>query len=647
MGCCFASCDPCCRRIGCSCKERSDDTFASIDNNRSCTDMPCILVFVAFLIFLMISIWRPAFRDGDPDRIVYGVDYRGRICGKSAGVETKKFAFWPSLTDYRFKVCTNDCEDATSFLTNAASNPNHTNHITVGYPSRTYLDKYCIPTADSGVSIQGFDDYTNEVQRYIADIKTAFPIIFASIGIAFVMSFLYIFLMRMCLSCLVWGTVAAILVGGTLTGIAFVQKANDSELSDSDANLRKGIGYGAFALTAIFFLFIVFARKRIQIAIQVIKSAGRSMKDMPCMVIFPLGPMLVLVSFFIAWIFACIYIFSAGKRKYIDTPDQFIGNFFVAEDEETPVPDTFPVTDYDHTIQNAFAPHFFLLLWVVQICIYFTFATVAGSVADWYFTKRDENGNKIRGNNSEFELSTRPVFSSCMRTFRYHLGTIFYAAFIIAVIQFIRWCVRYMERLMNSSGKEPNKLQKLLFKLVDCFLWCLECCLDKISKNALIWMAIYGDAFCPSVCGSFALIWANIMRLAVISLFSAMVTLLGKVMIPLMTVGFCGLILMNVEPFATDISSPIAPLVVILILALAVAILFLTVYDTAIDTIFLCFLIDEKHNKSSGEMLADPALAAIVQKYSAESKKLAASMKRESSSTIAVEGEAANTEIEI
>jgi len=281
------------------------------------------------------------------------------------------------------------------------------------------------------------------------------------------------------------------------------------------------------------------------------------------------------------------------------------------------------VIDYSSTVQNAFAPHFFLLLWVVQFFVYFVFTVISGAVANWYFTERDSEGKKKRGG-GEGELSHRAVLKACCRTTRYHLGTIIFAAAIIAMVQFARACVAYLEKTFGAkTGKEPNAIQKVLFRVVNCLLWCLECCLDKINGNALIWVAIYGDAFCPSVCGSFKLIWANLVRVAAISFFSAMVTMLGKVLIPLMTMAICAALMLNSEPYKSELSSPILPLVVVFIVAYGVAQMFLTVYDTAIDTIFLCFLLDEKHNKANGKMLADPSLRAIVQKYEKESKELA------------------------
>merc|ERR1712129_615979 len=171
-----------------------------------------------------------------------------------------------------------------------------------------------------------------------------------------------------------------------------------------------------------------------------------------------------------------------------------------------------------------------------------------------------------------------------------------------------------------------NNIGKVLLKCADCCLGCLECCLDKVSKNALIWTSIYGDAFCPSVCGSFMIIWANLFRMAVITFFSAIVTLLGKIMVPLFTTGICALILVKADKYADNMSSPVLPLIIIFLLSLAIAVLILEVYDAAIDVVFLAFLIDEKQNKSSGTMFADDGIGRVIAKYDVESMELAQKM---------------------
>jgi len=609
-----------------------DDEYgrmATISEKRSCTDIPCCVVFVAFIAFLVGAVWTVAYEEGDKDRLVRGVNHAGKICGKDEGVEDLPYAFWPDPLAYRFKVCTDDCNNATNvhYRDNWIKVPKTKwvlDKPVIGYPSKLYADKYCIPDTDA-IDIAGFNDYSQQIQRGMGDIEETLPIIGASIAISFVMAFGFVWLMKCCVGVLVWSTVAVIIVGGGALGYVLYDSKDADGLSDNESKIREYVSYGIFGFTAIFFFLMIFLRNRILVAIQVIKSAGRSIGDMPMMVFFPIFPLLSIIGFFFAWVYVAIWIFSAGTVAYNDSPDGYSGVTFGAENNAFTVGANYTVLDYDETIQDSFAPHFFLLLWVVQIGIYFTFTVVAGAVANWYFTERDEDGNKIRGS-GEYELSNSAVLKSCCRTTRYHIGTIIYAALIIAIIQFVRWCVRYMERMMSANGKEPNKIQKILFRVVDCLLWCLECCLDKVSKNALIWVSVYGDAFCPAVCGSFKLIWENMARVAVITFFSTIVTTMGKIMIPLMTTAICAGLLMFVEPYKSELTSPIYPLVMIFILSLAVAMMFLTVYDTAIDTVFMCFLLDEKHNKENGKMLADEGLRKIVQKYAEQSKQLAQSM---------------------
>ena len=57
-------------------------------------------------------------------------------------------------------------------------------------------------------------------------------------------------------------------------------------------------------------------------------------------------------------------------------------------------------------------------------------------------------------------------------------------------------------------------------------------------------------------------------------------------------------------------------------LAYIIASVFMIIYETAIDTIFLCFLIDEENNKG-GNMLASPDLQKIIDEHAEKSKKIA------------------------
>ncbi len=137
-------------------------------------------------------------------------------------------------------------------------------------------------------------------------------------------------------------------------------------------------------------------------------------------------------------------------------------------------------------MQRAFAYVFFHLLWTAQFVIYFTYIVMAGTVANWYFAPMDANEKRIVGKEPG-QLSHTPITDSCARTCRFHLGTVALAAFIIAVVQFIRAVVTYIEKkCYDAAGGKPNIVQRAVFCLIHCCLACLQCCLDKINKNALV-----------------------------------------------------------------------------------------------------------------------------------------------------------------
>lgn len=112
-------------------------------------------------------------------------------------------------------------------------------------------------------------------------------------------------------------------------------------------------------------------------------------------------------------------------------------------------------------------------------------------------------------------------------------------------------------------------------------------CLDKISKNGLVWCAMWGDPFLSSACSSFALIWRNLGRVAAIHVVSEVILLIGKIAIMAMTVGLSALILNNAAPWKNTVSSAFVPCILIAILAYAVAWIFFLTFETVIDTTFL------------------------------------------------------------
>ena len=362
----------------------------------------------------------------------------------------------------------------------------------------------------------------------------------------------------------------------------------------------------------IFIITMCCIRKRIKIAVEIMKSSIRVIEDVKLILAFPILALLTELLFLIIWIYVALYLFATSDKKTLRTPDGINDGVYISK-----VPATYQVLDYANTAQTIFLPHLFLFFWMTCFIQYAAYCIISGVIADWYFTPRHyKNGRKLRCNkrsaayDDTVHLSTTPIRDAVCRTLRFHVGTIAFASLVIAIVRFIRWIVWKLINLLDG-GLQPNKVQIMCRGLVSCLLKLLDCILDKVNKNALIFNAIYGDAFCPSISGSFKLVWSNLVRAAFLAMMTRIVTTLGKVMIVLVTVSICALILFR-EPYHSELSSPILPLVAIGIVSLIITKLFLAVYDTAIDTVFMCFLVDEKCNRYGGSMLADPGLKDVI-----------------------------------
>lgn len=62
----------------------------------------------------------------------------------------------------------------------------------------------------------------------------------------------------------------------------------------------------------------------------------------------------------------------------------------------------------------------------------------------WYFAPKDEHGKA--------QVSW-PIFHAIGFVFRYHLGSLAFGSFIVAVIQLIKWIVEYVTTPCNACNK--------------------------------------------------------------------------------------------------------------------------------------------------------------------------------------------------
>jgi len=349
-------------------------------------------------------------------------------------------------------------------------------------------------------------------------------------------------------------------------------------------------GYAMSVITAGFFVMIVALRQKIRIAIAVLKEAAKAVGAMPIIVLFPLTTTFATLALMLYFIYGCALLRS--MEGALKTPDALtnlasavnISNILPAASNATgnSTGSFAGVTAFEDmdTKNYLLMYHFFGFLWTNQFFQGIGIMTIAGSISQWYFDNGDQDPDTTSGNKN--------VPQALYRTLRYHLGSVAFGSLIIAIVQFLRACLMYLDN-QTKGLQQSNFALKVAMKIVACCLWCLEKCMKYISKNAYIVVAVTGRPFCSSGMTALGLLLKNAAQVAATGMVCTFVMLLGKVVIcgACLVVGYLYLGTM------TTLSSVAFPLVCLALLSYFTACSFLEVYDMAIDTILICFFMNQ------------------------------------------------------
>lgn len=197
--------------------------------------------------------------------------------------------------------------------------------------------------------------------------------------------------------------------------------------------------------------------------------------------------------------------------------------------------------------------------------------------------------------------------------FRYHLGSLAFGSFLIAVVTMLKVIFEYYANKVEKMNGD-NPAVKMLLCIARCVIWCLDCCVKFISENAYIQVAINGVNFCTGAKNGFFLIIGNPGMYAAMNIAGWIMTAIGKGVI----LGVCvyGTMLLAHENVLVatpngKIQQPFVPAFVVLLVAWLVSALFISIFDFASLTILQCF-ITAKEAAGSGKVFAPKSLQSFL-----------------------------------
>jgi hypothetical protein len=361
----------------------------------------------------------------------------------------------------------------------------------------------------------------------------------------------------------------------------------------------KVCAYILWAFGGIYLILVCIFADRIRLAIAVNKVAATFVAHTPRILLVPVIQSLVGVLWIGLWAFSASFLLSQVPASYTptrsydsyaeaygttDTPGKCNDKWpagTVWKNEDVCLPDAngnpqcWNCAPPRYIFDVRFAVSFFVFLWNNALNVAIGQCIIAGAVGVWFFTPNAEKGNK------------RAIATSVYNVFRYHLGSLAFGSFIIAVIQFIRYCMKYLEK---QAKQQKNRVMVMVFKAIQCCLWCFEKCMKFLNKNAYIQVALMGTPFCTSAKKAFFLILRNAVRFGTVALLGSMIHMIGFLFIVVSSVGLGYLFLTALHP---DVG-PAVCLVVYTFTAYLVAKLFMNIFGLAVDSTLQCFLACEE-----------------------------------------------------
>ncbi|XP_061888984.1 choline transporter-like protein 2 [Entelurus aequoreus] len=353
-------------------------------------------------------------------------------------------------------------------------------------------------------------------------------------------------------------------------------------------------------------LLLIFLRKRIFVAVALIKEASRAVGHLSSSIFFPLLTFSLITVVIAYWIVTSVFLSTSNEQVYkvfnksdcefsrtVCDPKTFNTSeaYKKCPDAECLFAFYGGDTPYHKYLIVFQFYNLFLFFWCANFVCALGQVTLAGAFASYYWAfKKPE------------DIPAFPIFSSLGRVLRYHTGSVAFGALILSVVQIIRIFLEYVDKKLKNA---ENKAAKFLLNCMKVCFWCLEKCIKFMNRNAYIMLAIYGKSFCTSAKDAFFLLMRNLMRVAVLDKVTDFLLFLGTLLV-VGIVGICSFFFFSGKIKSAEYAAPSlhyywVPILTVIVGAYLIAQGFFSVYAMCVDTFFLCFCEDLERNDGSVE----------------------------------------------
>ncbi|KAK7065393.1 hypothetical protein SK128_015794 [Halocaridina rubra] len=642
----------------------------SKEEERRPTDVLWLIIFFIF-IALMIFIGAFALVYGNPLRLVNGYDSFGNVCGSSntdivdEGTGGRMFSGYDA-TDLKYvfffdvqnlnsslKVCVKQCPNVTlltiqdihNFYNQTGSklcrydygkynddvshlrsiNDAHVNDslsfiqcpkLPV-YESNPVLNR-CIPVKGDGTmgliyDLYGYLNSLDILEQVLADLYASWHLILIFIFITLGLSVLVMLCLHYMASIVTFGIMIAVSVVAILATILLwwsyasvhLQLDNsplDEILEETVRNERALLLYAIIStvISIALIALVVYVRPHVAMVSELFRHAGGCLVQHPGLLLQPVITFFVLLAFFLIWLWVMVslatakHMRSTSLQPLIDSDDV---NITVAQPKSTPL----RVLEYvDPTwVRSLWWVWVIGLVWVAEFILACQQMIIGSAVSTWYFTREEDN-----------RVSKHPVWWSWQTLLMYHLGTVAKGSLLITVCKLPRLLIQWT----TKRCKDPEqRCARCGLQVCCCCLWCFDHLLKYMNHNAYTVTATRGTAFCESAKIAWRVVLTNMLQVATVNSVGDLMLFLAKVAVT-GTVCCIALPVLHNDP---TLHLYAVPLLVTAVFAFFITHCVFSVYEMAVDTLFLCFSDDyNTYDTTDGrELVANKELYEFMVKH--------------------------------
>uniref|UniRef100_A0A8I3NRP9 Choline transporter-like protein n=1 Tax=Canis lupus familiaris TaxID=9615 RepID=A0A8I3NRP9_CANLF len=621
-----------------------DPSFRGPIRNRSCTDVICCVLFLLFILgYIVVGI--VAWVYGDPRQVLYPRNSTGAYCGVGPNKDKPYLLYFNIFSCVLTANVITVAENGLQCPTPQPVIQSLQQELCPGFllPSTPALGR-CVPFLNStppelpGISsntsisqgISGLFDILNARDisvKIFEDFAQSWYWILTALGVALVLSLLFILLLR-----LVAGPLVLVLILGVLGVLAYGIYHCWEEyrvLRDEGASITQlGITTNLSAyrnvqetwlaalivlavLEGILLLMLIFLRQRIRIAIALLEEASKAVGHMMSTLFYPLVTFVLLLICIVYWAMTALYLATSGQPQYVLwAPNASLPSCGKVQMNTSCNPMAQPVNSSCPGLRCIFQSYsstglvqrslfnlqiyvVLALFWTVNWVLALGQCVLAGAFASFYWAFQKPQ-----------DIPTFPLSSAFIRTLRYHTGSLAFGALILTLVQMARVILEYIDNKLRGS---QNPMARCIMCCFKCCLWCLEKFIKFLNRNAYIMIAVYGKNFCVSAKNAFMLLMRNIVRVVVLDKVTDLLLLFGK----LLVVGGVGVLSFffftgRIQGLGRHFENPALnyywlPIMVSILGAYVIASGFFSVFGMCVDTLFLCFLEDLERNDGSAD----------------------------------------------